>query len=184
MKKFLFVLLVILVIGGVAFAGKGNMKSSGSRWDRAVDTEITDPVPSQNGRGYGRTVATEEQQNQFGKGRGNGYQNQDQTCEEFVDEDGDGVCDNCDGEGLAPQDGTGNQYGRNEDRAVRGRGTGNQGKGAYCDEFVDEDGDGVCDNCDGEGLAPQDGTGNQYGKNTSGSFSRQGGRGNTRNSRK
>jgi hypothetical protein len=96
----------------------------------------------------------------------------------FVDEDGDGVCDTCGNEpgtnrdrpygnsrgsnnfidedgdglcdscGLAPGDGTGNQY----------------GNGAS--NFVDGDGDGVCDTC---GTAPQDGTGNQYG--------RQGGRG-------
>jgi len=173
MKKFLFILLVVLVIGGVAFAGRGNMNSSGSRWET-----------SQNQRGYGRAVATEEQ-GQFGRGQGYGYQNQDQTCDEFVDEDGDGVCDNCDGEGLAPQDGTGNQYGRNGvDRTVRGRNNVNQDKRANCDEFVDEDGDGVCDNYDGEGLAPQDGTGNQYGRNMSGRFSSQGGRGSSRNSRK
>src|SRR6056297_2228990 len=96
MKKFLFVLLVILVIGGVAFAGKGNMSSTGSRWES-----------SQNGRGYGRSVATEEQE-QYGKGNRYSYQENSEVCDEFVDEDGDGVCDNCDGEGLAPQDGTGN----------------------------------------------------------------------------
>jgi hypothetical protein len=173
MKKFLFILLVVLVVGSVAFAGRGNMSSSGCRWES-----------SQSGRGYGRSVAAEEQE-QYGRGQGYGYQNQEQTCDEFVDEDGDGVCDNCDGEGLAPQDGSGNQYGRNGmDRSVRGRSTGNQGKGAYCDEFVDEDGDGVCDNCDGEGLAPQDGSGNQYGRNMSDHFSGKGGRGNSRNGRK
>ena len=173
MKKFLFVLLVILVIGGVAFAGKGNMSSTGSRWES-----------SQNGRGYGSSVATEEQE-QYGKGNRYSYQENSEVCDEFVDEDGDGVCDNCDGEGLAPQDGTGNQYGRNRtDKAVRGRGNGNQEKGANCQEFVDEDGDGVCDNCDGEGLTPQDGTGNQYGKGMNGRFSRQGVRGNSRNGRK
>ena len=199
MKKFLFILLVVLVISGVAFAGRG--QSNGTRWET-----------SENQRGYGRAVATEEQE-QYGKGRSYGYQNQEQTCDEFVDEDGDGVCDNCDGEGFGPRwdraadtgnfkskflgsfnetpeindpvpSQSGNQYGRNEDRAVRGRGTGNQGKGAYCDEFVDEDGDGVCDNCDGEGLAPQDGTGNQNGKNTSGRFSGKSGRGNSRNGKK
>jgi hypothetical protein len=110
MKKFLFILLVVLVVGSVAFAGRGNMSSSGCRWES-----------SQSGRGYGRSVAAEEQE-QYGRGQGYGYQNQDQTCDEFVDEDGDGVCDNCDGEGLAPQDGSGNQYGRNMSDHFSGKG--------------------------------------------------------------
>lgn len=56
----------------------------------------------------------------------------------FVDEDGDGICDN---------------YGK------YGRGRGNRGGG--CGQgrnFVDEDGDGICDNY-AEGNCPQNGTG-------------------------
>jgi len=51
-------------------------------------------------------------------GYGVGQMNQSGTCDNFVDEDGDGVCD------------------------LAGSGQG-QGSG---DSYVDEDGDGVCDN--------------------------------------
>jgi hypothetical protein len=64
------------------------------------------------------------------------------TGQNFVDENGDGICDTC---GNVPGSGMGNQY----------------GKGAMGSNFVDEDGDGVCDTCS---LAPADGTGNQYGR--------------------
>ncbi len=59
----------------------------------------------------------------------------------FIDEDGDGICDTC---GNTPGTGAGN-------------GAGN---------FVDEDGDGICDDC---GIAPGDGTGNQYGRQSANS---------------
>jgi hypothetical protein len=78
------------------------------------------------------------------------------ACTEFVDADGDGVCDN------ALQDGTGAAYGR----SVRGGGQGLNGG----DSFVDADGDGQCDlwqDADGDGAndsAPQDGTGSQNGR--------------------
>lgn len=54
------------------------------------------------------------------------------TCDQFVDEDGDGICDNCDGvdcdgDGICDNDCDGD---------------------GVCDQFVDEDGDGICDNCD------------------------------------
>ena len=58
-----------------------------------------------------------------GNGQGSGDR---QQIQEFVDEDGDGICDNlgegngsgdgtgeCDGVPLQPQDGTGNQFGHN-----------------------------------------------------------------------
>lgn len=48
----------------------------------------------------------------------------------FIDEDGDGVCDNCDGTGPHGP--------------MNGR----------CAGFVDEDGDGICDNCPGSGSGP------------------------------
>ncbi|HPF17402.1 MAG TPA: hypothetical protein PLN92_07475 [Thermotogota bacterium] len=147
MKKILWVLLIVLVLTSVAFAGRGNMN---------VDNRS---------RGYTRSVVNQEQQEVVGRSKGMGYQNKAQSYNEYVDEDGDGVCDNCDGEGLAPQDGTGNQKGR-ADARTSVKGMGYQNKAQSCDEYVDEDGDGVCDNCDGEGLAPQDGTGNQKGRDS------------------
>ena len=93
----------------------------------------------------------------------------------FVDEDGDGVCDVC---GNVPGSGVGYQNGNgargsnfvDEDGDgvcdvcgnVPGSGMGNQnGYGARGSNFIDEDGDGICDTC---GTAPADGTGNQYGR--------------------
>lgn len=67
-----------------------------------------------------------------------------------VDEDGDGVCDNCPNGGTRPLDGTGKQNGKGE----RNKGAG----------FTDEDGDGVCDNRRNDGTRPADGTGRQNGK--------------------
>ena len=70
------------------------------------------------------------------------------TGRNFVDADGDGVCDNCGtgmgrgagGQGLgfvdADGDGICDNYGTGA-----GRGAGGQGRG-----FVDADGDGICDN--------------------------------------
>ena len=97
------------------------------------------------------------------------------TGQNFVDDDGDGVCDTC---GSVPNSGVGNQYGNgamggsfvDEDGDgvcdtcgnVPNSGVGNQnGNGAMGSNFVDADGDGVCDTC---GLAPADGTGNQHGR--------------------
>jgi len=90
MKKIIAILLVTIMIGGLVLAAG-------------------------NGAGAGG-----------GNGQGNGDQQQ-QQIQEFVDEDGDGVCDNAgtgngpgDGDGTCdetpetPQDGTGNQYGRNK----------------------------------------------------------------------
>jgi len=56
-----------------------------------------------------------------------------QDCTNFVDEDGDGICDNC---GGSESDGV---HQRDQDR--------DQDRTQDCDEFVDEDGDGICDNC-------------------------------------
>ncbi len=71
----------------------------------------------------------------------------------FVDEDGDGLCDLC-----------GGMMGRYARQ--------NNGLGI---NFVDEDGDGVCDNCgslfvdeDGDGVCDNCGTMNQYGRRLGG----------------
>ena len=80
-------------------------------------------------------------------------------CVNFVDENGDGVCDNA-GQQAAPRDGTGSQYGAGQRQAGTGagQGAGQGGNGA----FVDADGDGACDNL-GQNVPPRDGTGRQNG---------------------
>lgn len=87
------------------------------------------------------------------------------TCTDFVDEDGDGVCDN------ALMDGTHAQAGmmarRGGQSQMQGQMLRGQGLG---EDFVDANGDGVCDlfvDADGDGIndaAPQDGTGKQLGR--------------------
>ncbi len=87
-------------------------------------------------------------------------------CEDFVDEDGDGVCDNSDGvgsrfaygDGTQMLDGSGHAYGFVDedndginDRAGKGRYAQGDGMPDFDgDNFVDADGDGLCDNCDGD----------------------------------
>lgn len=81
----------------------------------------------------------------------------DGTCVNFVDEDGDGLCDNC-----------GQQVGvRSMDGNARGRMAGGmRGAGYHADgESLHQFGDGTCD----YEIAPQDGTGNQYGRGGQGS---------------
>ena len=73
-------------------------------------------------------------------------------CPNFVDEDNDGINDNCPNDGTRAQDGTG---------AKRGTGKVNRGAGPVenCPNFIDEDGDGINDNCPYKGERQQDGTG-------------------------
>lgn len=100
------------------------------------------------------------------------------TGSNFVDDDGDGICDTCGQEThLAPADGSGSRYG-----ADGGRGLG-QGTPHAANNFIDEDGDGICDTCgtasgtgsnfvdeDGDGVCDtcgaggQQGQGNRYGQ--------------------
>jgi hypothetical protein len=93
------------------------------------------------------------------------------VCTEFVDENGDGVCDNAALNGSGAQSGIMARRG-GQSQMLRG-----QGLGA---DFVDADGDGQCDSfvdADGDGvndLAPKDGTGKQFGQG-------RGGRGQGRN---
>ena len=111
------------------------------------------------------------------------------TGQNFIDEDGDGVCDTC---GNVPGTGMGNQHGTgamgsnfvDEDGdgvcdtcgSVPGTGMGSQhGNGMMGSNFVDLDGDGVCDSC---GTAPADGTGNQHGHQGGQGGQAHGGRGN------
>lgn len=102
------------------------------------------------------------------------------TCPGYVDEDGDGICDNCGATcgscpGFVDADGDGvcDNYG-NSCYGHRGHGWCQGGAGA-CGGYVDADGDGVCDNCgaasgscpgfvdeDGDGVCDNYGTGNGY----------------------
>ena len=108
-------------------------------------------------------------------GTGAGNQNGNGASgDNFVDLDGDGICDDC--QPLAAADGSGNQYGRQGGQGGQGGqgaamhqsttqldgATSQSGNGASGDNFVDEDGDGICDDC--APLAPADGSGNQYGR--------------------
>lgn len=47
-----------------------------------------------------------------GAGRRNRAAAKCTVCTEFIDEDGDGVCDNCPNGGVRPQDGRGREAGR------------------------------------------------------------------------
>ncbi|MFO8001849.1 MAG: hypothetical protein R6U46_11435 [Marinilabilia sp.] len=88
----------------------------------------------------------------------------------FVDKDGDGVCDNYDGnrpgKGLGP--GNGNGKGRANGKGLgRGQGQGaGQGRGGG-GNFVDSNDNGVCDNL-------EDGTGRQQRRDGSGGGTGQG----------
>lgn len=95
-------------------------------------------------------------------------------CTEFVDADGDGVCDNAgqNGMGNGSRRGMqgnrtgmqGNRTGMGGNRTGMGGGQGLNRSG----NFVDADGDGQCDlwqDADGDGVndaAPRNGTGNQH----------------------
>lgn len=88
-------------------------------------------------------------------GRGNGRCGQnyvdadgDGICDNFVDVDGDGINDNCPGYGNGQGRGNGQGYGNGQ-----GCGNGRCGQNyvdadgdGVCDNFVDADGNGVCDN--------------------------------------
>ena len=78
-------------------------------------------------------------------------------CVNFVDANGDGVCDNA-GQQLGQRNGTGTRMGAGGQQAARGIGLGQNANGA----FVDADGNGVCDNL-GQNVPARDGTGNQNG---------------------
>jgi len=77
---------------------------------------------------------------------------------DFIDITGkQGICDNYEVRDQA-QDGTGNMWGNG----------GNAGMHGEQANFVDEDGDGECDNGLGDGTHPQDGTGYRQGNDGKG----------------
>ena len=111
----------------------------------------------------------------FGRGRGSSYGFIDKdgvraqggasvndrygTNPEFVDEDGDGLCDVC---GSLPGEGEDRMGGRGFGLGfVDEDGDGVNDRYGTNPEFVDEDGDGLCDT---HGVAPGEGTAQGYGR--------------------
>lgn len=111
------------------------------------------PGPNADGNGRGQMYGW-QQQNRELTGQPNMHRFNDGTCANFVDEDGDGICDNA---------GTGAQLGRMSaggkfSSMNRGQGT---GMGSGVDgQRLHRFGDGACD----YETPPRDGTGNQYGQ--------------------
>jgi len=99
------------------------------------------------GTGYQRGRQFELADGTQGTGRG-WNQEGELPCDDFVDEDGDGICDLCGAE-LGEQMMHGWRYNSDSDVQGQGRGWSENGEAA-CDDFVDEDGDGVCDSHDGD----------------------------------
>lgn len=188
MKRYMIVGIAVVAILGIAIAmalasnpamadnAMDNLGQIGSVVDEGVNTETAvtqDPIANPSGDNFvdedGDGIC-DTCGNVPGTGTGNQNGN-GAAGENFVDLDGDGICDDC--EPYAPADGSGNQYGRQGGQGGQGTAmhqsttqldgvTGQGGNGAAGDNFVDLDGDGVCDDC--EPFAPADGTGNQYGR--------------------
>ncbi len=178
MKKILFValaaffVLALVASAALAFeqgaaqepAGSTAQSSSVDSNDDGVCENCGQPAAGQ-GNQFGRLDADDDLNDDASiPGTGNRYGNGPGQGTGFVDEDGDGVCDNCNsgqGMGFVDEDGDGvcDNCGSGQGGSGYGRGPG-QGMG-----FVDEDSDGVCDNCgsgqggSGYGRGPGQGMG-------------------------
>jgi hypothetical protein len=165
------VVLVLSAIAGVALA-QGPVDENGDGLCDECGEQVGDglmlgPRYSQNAdpQNLGRGSA-------FGDGYRDSFVDEDGdgVCDDFVDVDGDGICDEC---GMAyAGEPRGPQYVQNGDPQGLGR---NQ---AYRDSFVDENGDGVCDDFvdeDGDGLCDNEG---QYAERSLGGRDGNGGLGN------
>jgi hypothetical protein len=148
------VLLLTALVAGTAFAQGPVARGDGER--------------DLSGEGYGR-----------GRGAGYGFVDQDRdgvndrtaSNPEFVDEDGDGLCDVCGGlpgEGEKQENGQGRGFGygfADEDGARGQRGASLNHRDGANPEFVDEDGDGLCDThgvARGEGEGAAQGYGRSF----------------------
>jgi hypothetical protein len=90
---------------------------------------------------------------------GGGVNDRYASAPEYVDEDGDGVCDVC-GDALGEGYGLGSGYG-----FVDADGDGVNDRYASAPGYVDEDGDGVCD---ARAVAPGEGAGQGRGRGLQG----------------
>lgn len=157
------VLTVLLAAGGTAYvaAQTGETEARMNQTASSVQNPDCDGTPALDGSGYqggNQMVSTEESE----------VTEEPEKATETAEESGEsadvicpnpncpngGVCVNSDCDGVPAQDGTGNQYGRNNEV-----GNGAQNRGETC---VNSE---TCPNEDCDGIPAQDGTGNQYGRN-------------------
>ena len=180
MKKWLKFASIVMValLGIVAVAGfalaqgpeDGNGPPVGPQ-DEDGDG-VCDVCGMETGDGLGRgwRFSQEGDAPQFGRGRSEEREfideDGDGVCDGFVDQEGEGVCDACGAEGTGDGFARGWRFSREGDTPRFGRGRINEhefvdkdGDG-ICDGFVDQDGDGACDEC---GVTPQGGQGPRRG---------------------
>lgn len=157
------VLTVLLAAGGTAYAAAqtGQTEARMNQTASSVQNPDCDGTPALDGSGYqggNQTVSAEESE----------VIEEPEKVAETVEESAetvdvicpnpncpnDGVCVNPDCDGVPAQDGTGNQYGRNNET-----GNGVQNRGETCVNS------GTCLNEDCDGIPNRDGTGLQKGKN-------------------
>lgn len=167
MKKLRIGILAVvlaLAIPGVALAagyGKGGQDMRGA-YAGAADQATAVEAQAES------VQADDTATTQVGRGAGYIDENGDGVCDNygtgagcvgFVDANGDGVCDNC---GATSGTGCGHFVDANGDGICDNHGTGcGHGHGGGCGgNFVDADGDGVCDNF---GTGAGCGQGNGYG---------------------
>lgn len=171
MKKLRIGILAVvlaLAIPGVALAagyGKGGQDMRGA-YAGAADQATAVEAQAES------VQADDTATTQVGRGAGYIDENGDGVCDNygtgagcagFVDANGDGVCDNC---GATSRTGCGHFVDANGDGICDNHGTGcGHGHGGGCGgNFVDADGDGVCDNYGtGAGCGQGNGYGNGHG---------------------
>lgn len=95
----------------------------------------------------------------FASGMHNGYGSairlsstaQTSSCPNYVDADGDGLCDNCGGSHGNCQTGSCSNYVDADGDGLCDNCSGSHGncQTGNCSNYVDTDGDGLCDNCSG-----------------------------------
>lgn len=146
------VLTVLLAAGGTAYAAAqtGQTEARMNQTASSVQNPDCDGTPALDGSGYqggNQTVSAEESE----------VIEEPEKAAETVEESGesaDVICPNPDCDGIPVQDGTGNQYGRNNEA-----GNGVQNRGETCANS------GTCLNEDCDRIPNRDGTGLQKGKN-------------------
>jgi hypothetical protein len=143
--------LVMAVIAGVA---QGPVDEDGDGACDLCGEQVSEGVM----RGWRFNQNVEAQM----EGRGPFADDNEMPCDDYVDEDGDGVCDLC-GEQVGGSVMRGWRFSQSNKAQLESRGPFAEGEGMPCDDYVDEDGDGVCDNHDDAIVQPNDGRGTRGG---------------------